>query len=260
MSDTDFGSAFSDTTSTPESEGEPLRITADEIEAREAARATDIEPVGPVKIEMLSPQQLASERYGVSLSAPEQGEDLFVGIARNPDIRTEEEDYHPVFSADRRRRQRQIFTFEVEIPDQHGNPIEHVPVEVRGQEISGVLPSDGTPVAVYGSRNPRDRVVRTDKVVNLRTQSSISVTTRSREWCLVATAVYGSIDAPEVALLRRFRDRYLTPIPGGRWCVRVYYRWSPHLAGWVLASPRRLGLARGILDGLTTVLSRIVAR
>lgn len=256
MSNTDFGSAFSDTPPSPSSEAEPLRITLDDVNQAEAARSTAIEPVGPMKIEMISPQRLASERYGVLLSAPERGEDLFVGVARNPDKRTEEEEYFPIFSSYPRRRQHQIFTFEVEVPDEEGNPIEHVPVEVRGQEISGVLPSDGTPVAVYGSRDRSDGVVRTYKVINLRTRSSIRVTVRPKDWCFVATAVYGSVDAPQVAMLRRFRDRYLMSNSLGQWCVRIYYCCSPPLAGWVAGSSRRRWAACAILDGLITVLHR----
>jgi hypothetical protein len=254
MKETDFGSAFSGASPALGSEGEPLRITLDDVEQVEATRPTAMEHVHPMRIEMLSPQRLASERYGVLLPSPERSEELFVGVARNPDQRTEEEEYWPLFSTYPRRRQHQIFTFEVEVPDEEGNPIEHVPVEVRGQEISGVLPSDGTPVAVYGSRDRHDGVVRTHKVINLRTRSSIRVTVRPRDWCFIATAVYGSMDAPQVVALRRFRDRYLMPTSWGRWCVRMYYRCSPPLARWVAASSRRRRAAQVVLDRMVRLL------
>jgi len=245
LSDSDFGSAFSETPPQLGSEGEPLRITVQDLN-ESTDRCT------------VSPQRLALDVYGISLPAPGHSEELFVGLTRNPATRTEDEDYYPVFSSYPRRRQHQIITFEVEIADEHGNPSEHVPVEVRGQHVSGVLPSDGTPVAVYGSRDPQDRVLRTHRVVNLRTGSSIRVTTRSRDWCFVATAVYGSVDAPEVVLLRRFRDRYLMSSCWGLQCVRTYYRVSPFVAEWTVASPLRRRVSRALLDCVTIVLGRIV--
>jgi len=123
MTGKDFGTAFSGMPSAPDSEGEPLRITMSDVEQIEATRSTSIEPFQPMKIEMVSPQRLASEHYGVVLSSPKRGEDLFVGVTRNPDKRTEEEEYWPAFSSHPRRRQHQVFTFEVEVPDEEGNPL-----------------------------------------------------------------------------------------------------------------------------------------
>ncbi|HTF05815.1 MAG TPA: CFI-box-CTERM domain-containing protein [Bacteroidia bacterium] len=45
--------------------------------------------------------------------------------------------------------------------------------------------------------------------------------------CYIATMVYGSYDAPEVWVLRRFRDNTLQKSGAGRWFVRWYYSWSP---------------------------------
>jgi hypothetical protein len=45
--------------------------------------------------------------------------------------------------------------------------------------------------------------------------------------CYIATMVYGSYDAPEVWVLRRFRDNTLQKSAAGRWFVRWYYSWSP---------------------------------
>ncbi len=45
--------------------------------------------------------------------------------------------------------------------------------------------------------------------------------------CYVATMVYGSYDADEVWVLRRFRDNFLQHSQVGRWFINWYYSWSP---------------------------------
>lgn len=51
-----------------------------------------------------------------------------------------------------------------------------------------------------------------------------------KEGCYIATAVYGSYDHPNVLVLRRFRDVYLSNTKWGRAFIRVYYRYSPSIA------------------------------
>lgn len=45
--------------------------------------------------------------------------------------------------------------------------------------------------------------------------------------CYIATMVYGSYEADEVWVLRRFRDNVLQHSRFGRWFINWYYGWSP---------------------------------
>jgi hypothetical protein len=51
--------------------------------------------------------------------------------------------------------------------------------------------------------------------------------------CVVATAAHGDYNAPEVRILRQFRDQFLLPRHGGRSAVRAYYEHGGPLAVWI---------------------------
>jgi hypothetical protein len=54
--------------------------------------------------------------------------------------------------------------------------------------------------------------------------------------CFVATACYGSYDAPEVVVLRHYRDNTLLQTDLGRLFVKFYYRVSPYIAAKIATS------------------------
>ena len=65
--------------------------------------------------------------------------------------------------------------------------------------------------------------------------------------CFVATAAYGSDMAPEVALLRRFRDERMVHSPLGQLAVASYYALSPSLSTVIADSDELRSLSRDAL-------------
>lgn len=78
--------------------------------------------------------------------------------------------------------------------------------------------------------------------------------------CYVATAVYGSYDAPEVLVLRRFRDVTLRRSASGRAFIRAYYAVSPPLAKRLGRAKVANHMVRALLDMAVARLDRTPAR
>jgi hypothetical protein len=77
----------------------------------------------------------------------------------------------------------------------------------------------------------------------------------SQEGCFIATVCYGSSLAPEVCLLREFRDVVLQPHPAGRAFVKIYYRTSPPFAAFLKEHDQlRAIIRRMLIDPLVTVV------
>jgi hypothetical protein len=74
--------------------------------------------------------------------------------------------------------------------------------------------------------------------------------------CFIATAVYGSYDAPQVIILRRLRDEKLILSSTGRLFVGAYYRVSPPLAQRLKNSPFFAKPVRYILDKFVAWLDK----
>lgn len=91
---------------------------------------------------------------------------------------------------------------------------------------------------------------------NTSTTSSQQTQPAKKEGCYIATAVYGSYDAPEVMTLRRFRDETLRNSAFGRWFIRTYYRLSPPVAEKLKNAKRINAFVRSILDKWVERLNR----
>ena len=65
--------------------------------------------------------------------------------------------------------------------------------------------------------------------------------------CFIATAAFGSSLAPQVDVLRAFRERYLRPYPPGRELIRIYETWSPPFAEVIRSSDTARLVVRSLL-------------
>lgn len=80
-----------------------------------------------------------------------------------------------------------------------------------------------------------------------RNEYSDSLYYSSKLGCFIATACYDSYSAPEVLILRQFRDNILLKSIIGRAFVTFYYAVSPRLADFIAARDGLKKLVRSIL-------------
>lgn len=73
-----------------------------------------------------------------------------------------------------------------------------------------------------------------------------------QKYCFVASAVYGSAEAPEVATLRGWRDEWLARRRLGRPVIKLYYRLGPRIATLVDRFPKLRRTTRRLLDVLVS--------
>ena len=122
------------------------------------------------------------------------------------------------------------------IPDLVKHPLPMVRAAVAAhsetaQDFIELLAIDSDPtVRAAIIRNPsapesvREKLSHDQEVVSLRKNSN------KKGGCFIATVVYEDEMAPEVMLLRYFRDQWLLPRVWGRAFVAVYYKVSPSIA------------------------------
>jgi hypothetical protein len=94
-----------------------------------------------------------------------------------------------------------------------------------------------------------------DECRNYGPLTVVAASTREREvgtvdWCVVATAAYGSLLEDDVEMLRRFRDRFLRTHLTGELLVESYYTFGPALARMIAPSETLRRAARAGLSPL----------
>lgn len=74
--------------------------------------------------------------------------------------------------------------------------------------------------------------------------------------CYIATAIYGSYEAPEVLVLRKFRDEVLQNSLLGKAFINTYYLLSPPVAKWLKGTNKINAFVKKILDKCVSRLER----
>ena len=101
-----------------------------------------------------------------------------------------------------------------------------------------------------GLKESKDYIEQLEQRYGLVTPSAVG-----KSGCFIATACYGDYDAPEVLMLRYYRDYTLMPSKAGRLFVKVYYTLSPPLARLLNQSERLKNSVRRYI--LAPIINRL---
>lgn len=75
-------------------------------------------------------------------------------------------------------------------------------------------------------------------------------------FCYIATMVYRNSEAPEVLILKKFRDAYLDKFSFGRMFIRAYYKYSPRFVERFKNNERVNKTIRYLLDSIIKILPK----
>ncbi len=76
--------------------------------------------------------------------------------------------------------------------------------------------------------------------------------------CFIATAAYGSALAPQLNILRAFRNQYLNTNKIGRWLVTQYYKYSPEWAAKIKRKEEARATVRAVLNPIVSATQWLV--
>ena len=85
---------------------------------------------------------------------------------------------------------------------------------------------------------------------------SKSAANKSSKGCYIATMVYGNYDAPEVLLLRAYRDNFLAQNIAGRAFIKIYYYISPKFVNYFSGNEFVQNYVHKILEKLITRIKK----
>lgn len=100
--------------------------------------------------------------------------------------------------------------------------------------------------ACESGKTAREKMERIQREIEESQEKRRSETEKAENPCFIATAAYDN-DAPEVCLLRKFRDERLLGSKLGRAAVHAYYTTSPPLASVIQKSNVLRRITRAIL-------------
>lgn len=132
---------------------------------------------------------------------------------------------------------RAIYTFMY-----HGNKDE-LKQALRDIEACSTCPDEVLTFAGYDSRELRES--------NRNLKSDIE---KEISKCFIATAAYNNPLAPEVKILRQFRDTKLKNSHIGQWMIILYERFSPPLADLINAYPSSRKWVRMLLSPIVQIV------
>lgn len=123
-----------------------------------------------------------------------------------------------------------------------------------GIEVPIVAVADGIVASINVYIGQSVEVGTVIMTLNGNSSSTSGNVTKKSEGCYIATAVYGDYDAPQVMVLRRFRDEVLLTHWWGKLFVKFYYFVSPPLARRMKGMSRVNKKVRALLDSIVNRL------
>jgi len=97
-------------------------------------------------------------------------------------------------------------------------------------------------------RKEINRIIKNAEIHKNYSSISRSQTKQEKSGCFIATAVYKDYDAPEVQVLRKFRDKKLNRCLLGKVFIKAYYFISPPIANLLSNHKRLIKLTKYVLD------------
>lgn len=121
--------------------------------------------------------------------------------------------------------------------------------------VSGAISNYQKYCMVYATKNKAQNIYKfvTDATTAAATAATGCVTPAEvvgilhDKGCFIATAAFGSGNAPEVEIFRKFRNKFLATNFFGKVFIKFYYRISPVLAGFISGSDYLKSSARILL-------------